>query len=81
LQYAHSVSRNLADGFTQPIVLDPDATPGGGWYPGGVSDTGERRLREYIDAVIDGDRLIVAFTHAPRPPSRVNVVTVRIDPP
>jgi hypothetical protein len=79
LAYAHSVSSNLAEGFTEPLVIDPDATPGNGWYPTTTSEDGGRRLREYIDVAIDGDRLHVAYTHAPAPPSRVHATYVRID--
>lgn len=71
LRYARSASSDLSQGFGASTVLDRNAAPGGGWYPFLDSATGGRRLREYIDVAVDGDRLHVAWTHAPAAPSRV----------
>lgn len=78
LRYAHSRgAAPFADGFIDPIEIDPDATPGNGWYPGPQTDNGERRLREYIGLAVDEDLVHIAWTHSPHPPSRVYAVTVR----
>jgi hypothetical protein len=77
LRYARSRSSDLFAGFTDPTVLDPDACPGSGWHPE-VSET-ERRLREYIDIAASGDRLHVAWTHSPSPPSRISVMSLDLD--
>jgi hypothetical protein len=53
------------------MVIDPDACPGGNWYPYFSSAEGGRRLREYIDITVDGNRAHLAWTHAPVAPSRV----------
>jgi hypothetical protein len=71
LMYTRTLSDDLEGGFEDPIVIDPDACPGGDWYPYLVSSEGGRRLREYIDIAVDGNRAHLAWTHAPGPPSRV----------
>lgn len=77
LLYTHSRdAAPFAGGFIEPIVIDPEATPGDGWYPGYDQDSGDRRLREYIGIASDGDRVHVAWTHSPAPPSRVYTTTI-----
>jgi hypothetical protein len=71
LKYTKSVSSDLTQGFDEAIVIDPDACPGGDWYPYFSSAEGGRRLREYIDITVDGNRAHLAWTHAPVAPSRV----------
>jgi hypothetical protein len=73
LVYVRSRTARFEEGFSSPLVVDPRACPGGGFYPG-EADTepvGGRRLREYIDVAIDGSRVHLAWTHAPTAPSRV----------
>jgi hypothetical protein len=73
LLYARSNSSDLSAGFGSPMVVDPNACPGNGWKPG--SGPGERRrLREYIGLAVDGNRVHMAWTHAPSPPARVYTV-------
>ena len=73
VKYTHSRSSDLIQGFRAPLVVDANAAPGDGWYPAPISDTGQRRLREYIDIAVTGQRAHIAWTHAPRPPARVRV--------
>jgi len=80
LRYAHSHGpAPFTDGFTDPIEIDSDATPGGGWYPAIDFSSGARRLREYIGLAIDGDVVHIAWTHAPTAPSRVYAIAIRSD--
>jgi hypothetical protein len=73
LVYVRSHSARLDEGFSTPRVIDPNACPGSGFYPGepGTEPAGGRRLREYIDVAVDGSRVHFAWTHAPSAPSRV----------
>jgi hypothetical protein len=71
LNYARSLSDDLTQGFGAALVIDPDAVPAGGWYPFLSSTEGGRRLREYIDLTVDGNRAHLVWTHAPTAPSRV----------
>ncbi len=73
LVYVRSKSARFQEGFSEPRIIDPQACPGGGFYPGeaDTEPTGGRRLREYIDIAIDGSRAHFAWTHAPVAPSRV----------
>ena len=79
LLYAHSIgAAPFADGFSDAVVVDDNATPGDGWWPvAGALD--ERRLREYIGIAIDDGVVYAAWTHAPQAPSRIWVT--RISPP
>lgn len=80
LVYTHSRdAAPFAEGFIDPFVIDDNATPGDGWYPGFDQNTGARRLREYIGLVVEHGRAFIAWTHSPTPPSRVFVATVRVD--
>lgn len=71
LRYTRSLSDDLIQGFEPPIVIDDAAVPTGGWYPYFSSAEGGRRLREYVDIAVDGNRAHLAWTHAPVAPSRV----------
>jgi hypothetical protein len=71
LLYRRSLGADLAGPFSPELVLDGNATPGARWYPELDTETGGRRVREYIDIVANGDRVHVAWTHAPTAPSRV----------
>jgi len=79
LRYTRSRSARFEEGFLDPIVIDPEACPGDGWSPGGGSASGGRRLREYLDLVIEGKRAWIAWTHAPSAPSRVTLSWIEID--
>lgn len=70
LKYTHSVSADFADGFIAPLTIDGEACPGD-FFPTFDSATGGRRLREYIDLRVAGNRAHIAWAHAPGPPSRV----------
>jgi hypothetical protein len=76
LKYARSLSKTLTAGFSSPIVVDPKACPGGGWYPTFNSASGGRRLREYIDLAVEKKRVHVTYTHAPVAPSRVYYTSI-----
>jgi hypothetical protein len=71
LKYARSLGRDLHAGFSPALVIDGDACPGNGWIPQYGEASPDRRLREYIDIAIDGQRVHAAWTHAPKLPSRV----------
>jgi hypothetical protein len=73
LVYVRSRTARFEEGFSEPRVIDPNACPGHGFYPGeaATEPVGGRRLREYIDVAVDGSRVHVAWTHAPTAPSRV----------
>jgi len=78
LMYSHSLSDDVTGAYTTPVVVDPNACPGDGWYPYLQADPepkpdqpGGRRLREYIDITAVGGRAHLVWTHAPGPPSRV----------
>jgi hypothetical protein len=71
LKYAHSLTSALVDGFTPAQIIDPNATPGMGWYPYYVGANADRRLREYIGIAVDGNRAFIAWTHAPSCTSRI----------
>lgn len=76
LVYTHTRSAApFSDGFVEPITIDPDAVPGG-FYPFESTPEGGRRLREYIGIATDGERVHIAWTHSPAPPSRVRVITL-----
>mgnify|MGYP001369103337 CR=1 FL=1 len=79
LVYRRSVTNNLLGLYTPPVVLDDNATPGDRWYPFFDSAMGGRRLREYIDIAADGDRVHVAWAHAPTAPSRVHTRWIAAD--
>jgi len=86
LMYSHSVTDDLGGSYTPPVVVDPNACPGDGWYPYLNSDPppkpdepGGRRLREYIDITAGAGRAHLVWTHAPGPPSRVNTTYVDYD--
>lgn len=80
LQYARSRSSDLTQGLLPPIVIDPAALPGSGWYPSFDSAAGGRRVREYIEIAVDGNRAHLAWTHAPTAPSRVYAAYVEFAP-
>lgn len=80
LVYTRSNSSDFTARFSPPLVIDPDACPGEGWYPHFNSATGGRRLREYVDVAIDGNRAHLAWTHAPTAPSRVMTTYVEFYP-
>jgi hypothetical protein len=73
LVYVRSRTARFEEGFSDPRVIDPNACPGSGFYPGqdDTEPVGGRRLREYIDVAVDGARVHFAWTHAPVAPSRV----------
>jgi hypothetical protein len=73
LRYTRSRSANLSSGFEPSVVIDDDAVPGAGWYPSISEDSNVegRRLREYVDLAVSGNRVHLAWTHAPTAPSRV----------
>ena len=71
LMYTRSHSADFEDGFAPPIVVDDEACPVQDWYPYVDSASGGRRLREYIDLAVDGNRAHLAWVHAPTAPSRV----------
>jgi hypothetical protein len=70
LLYSHSLSSDFSAGFLDPTVVDPVAVPTGGWHPL-MTQPEIRRLREYIDLAVSGQRAYVAWTRAASPPSRV----------
>jgi hypothetical protein len=72
LKYTRSVSGNLAEGISPASVIDANAIPGDGWVP--LDEP--RRLREYIDLTVVGERAYVAWTRAAIPPSRVYAIWV-----
>src|SRR5262249_46994735 len=73
-------SSDLTQGLLPPIVIDPAALPGSGWYPSFDSAAGGRRVREYIEIAVDGNRAHLAWTHAPTAPSRVYAAYVEFAP-
>ena len=77
LKYARSVSSDPRDGFTVAAIVDPNACPGGRWYPHFSESEPppgtDRRLREYVDLSISRRRVHMAWTHAPALPSRILV--------
>jgi len=80
LVYTRSVTSNFSEGFTKTLVVDPHACPGDGWYPGpAMDDANDRRLREYIDIAVDGNRAHLAWTHSPELPSRVYTTYIDFD--
>jgi hypothetical protein len=77
LFYAHSLSADLQGAWSERVVVDGNACPGNGWYPAEhFTPEGERRLREYIGIANTNGRTIIAWTHAPDPPSRVRVTYI-----
>jgi len=76
LLYARSETSDLAAGFAEPLVIDPQACPPPPWYPSATSSDGGRRLREYVDLTVAGARAHLSWTHAPGPPSRVHATYV-----
>jgi hypothetical protein len=75
--YAHSLTSDLQGAWSDPVVVDGNACPGNGWYPAEkFTPEGERRLREYIGIANTNGRTIIAWTHAPDPPSRVRVTYI-----
>jgi hypothetical protein len=73
LKYKRSLTSDLLrGGFSEAVIVDPNVTPGRGWYPGpGFDEANDRRLREYVDLAVDGTRAHLAWTHSPQVPSRV----------
>lgn len=79
LRTTRSVSNDWSEGFEASSIVDPDATPGGRWFPmheAGVPDWDGRRLREYIDLALTSRRVHVAWTHSPQSPSRVRTTYI-----
>jgi hypothetical protein len=76
LRYARSRTAALIDGFTESLVVDADACPGDGWQPSSDTGANERRLRDYVDLAVDGSRAYLVWTHAPRPPARVQATYI-----
>ncbi|MCI0634551.1 MAG: hypothetical protein L0206_11645, partial [Actinobacteria bacterium] len=78
LRYTRSATSDLAGEFLPPFTIDAAACPGDDWYPYSSADEppGGRRLREYIDIAVEGDRAHIVWTHAPSPPSRIHAIFV-----
>lgn len=78
LRYTRSATSDLAGEFLAPYTIDPDACPGDDWYPysDGEEPPGGRRLREYIDIAISGERAHIVWAHAPAPPARIHATYV-----
>ncbi len=77
LKLARTKSADWSDGFDEPIRIDEAACPGNEWFPSSESGVSDRRLREYIDIAVTGNRAHVIWTHAPIPPARVRTVAVQ----
>lgn len=78
LLYTHSLTSDLTAGFTPLMVIDDNATPAA-YFPDLTSETGGRRVREYIDLQVVGSRAYIAWTHAPTAPSRVRASYVQFE--
>ena len=78
LLYLHSLTDDFADGFTEPMVVDDQATPAS-FFPAIDTPSGGRRLREYIDIQVAGSRAYIAWTHAPAAPSRVRATWIQFE--
>lgn len=78
LLYTHSLAGDFSRGFTDPMVIDSEATPAL-FFPEIDTPSGARRLREYVDIQVAGSRAYIAWTHAPVAPSRVHAGYVQFE--
>ena len=70
LKYTRSLGTDYEKGFITALTIDDQACPVAPWYPTADTASGGRRLREYVDMAVSGNRAHLTWTRAKVAPSR-----------